>query len=50
MNAIISKLSKIQVMILSILSCIACFTAQVGAKTSSAWGYYQPQLPDELKR
>ncbi len=50
MKTIISKLTKIQFILLSTLSSIACFTAQVGAGTSSAWSHYQPQLPDELKR
>ena len=50
MNTINSKLQKLPFMLLSALSFLACFTAQIGAGTASAWGNCQPQLPDELKR
>lgn len=50
MNTLISKLTKIQFILLSTLYFIASFTAQVGAGSASMWGSYQPQLPDELKR
>lgn len=50
MNSMITTLQKILFLLLSALSFLACFTAQIGAGTASAWGHYQPQLPDELKR
>jgi len=50
MNPIVTKLTKIHFILLSALSFIACFTAQLGAGTASAWGVFQPQLPAELKR
>ena len=36
--------------LLTCLAAIACLTAQVGANTASAWGGYQPKLPQELDR
>lgn len=50
MNTIILKLTKIQFLLLSALSFIANVTVHIGTGTASVWGYYQPQLPDELKR
>ncbi len=52
MNSITTKLQlrKIQFLILSALGSLAGFTAWLGASTASAWGFYQPKLPDELKQ
>lgn len=50
MNRTFSKFSKIHFLFLLALSGIARFTAHIGAESASAWGYYQPQFPDELKR
>lgn len=36
--------------ILSALATAANVTAKIGAGTASSWGYFQAQLPKELKR
>jgi len=41
---------KVTLKMLMLLAALAVITAHVGCASASAWGGYQPELPEELER